>query len=108
MAKVVAICGSLRKASLNRALMRSLQPLAPEGMEIVEAPPIGTMPLYDADVQAKGIPDAVTALSEAIRAASGVIICTPEYNYSVPAPLKTPSTGSRACPTSRSRTSRSA
>lgn len=88
MAKVVAICGSLRKASLNHALLRSLPALAPEGMEIVESPPIGTMPLYDADIQAKGFPDAVTALSEAIRAASGVIICTPEYNYSIPAPLK--------------------
>ena len=85
---MVAICGSLRKASLNRALVRSLPALAPEGMEIVESPPIGTMPLYDADIQAQGIPDAVTALSEAIRGASGVIICTPEYNYSIPAPLK--------------------
>src|SRR5690349_19990854 len=88
MAKVVAICGSLRKASLNRALMRSLPALAPEGMEIVESPPIGTMPLFHADIQAKGFPDAVTALSAAIRCASGVIICTPEYNYSIPAPLK--------------------
>ncbi|MGE0425574.1 MAG: NADPH-dependent FMN reductase [Reyranellaceae bacterium] len=88
MAKVIAICGSLRKASLNRALVRSLPALAPEGMEIAEAPPIGTLPLYDADIQAKGFPDAVTALGEAIRAASGVIIVTPEYNYSVPAPLK--------------------
>jgi chromate reductase len=88
MAKVVAICGSLRKASLNRALLRSLPALAPEGMEIVESPPIGTMPLYDADIQAQGFPDAVTTLSEAIRGAAGVIICTPEYNYSIPAPLK--------------------
>lgn len=88
MAKVIAICGSLRKASLNRALVRSLPALAPEGMEIADAPPIGTMPLYDADIQAKGFPDAVTALGEAIRAAAGVIIVTPEYNYSVPAPLK--------------------
>src|SRR5690349_13002815 len=88
MAKVVAICGSLRKASLNRALVRSLPALAPEGMEILESPPIGTMPLYDADIQAKGFPDAVTALSEAIRGAAGVIIVTPEYNYSIPAPLK--------------------
>ena len=88
MAKVVAICGSLRKASINHALLRSLQPLAPEGMEIVEAPPIDGMPLYNFDVQAKGFPEPVNALSEAIRGAAGVIIVTPEYNYSVPAPLK--------------------
>jgi chromate reductase len=88
MAKVVAICGSLRKASISRALMRSLQPLAPEGMEIVEAPPIDALPLYNFDIQAKSFPEPVNALSEAIRAAAGVIIVTPEYNYSVPAPLK--------------------
>lgn len=88
MAKVVAICGSLRRASINRALMRSLPALAPEGMEIAEAPPIGGFPLYDFDIQAKGIPADVTALAEAIRGAAGVIIVTPEYNYSVPAPLK--------------------
>lgn len=87
MAKVVAICGSLRKASVNRALIRSLPALAPEGMEIVEAPSID-LPLYNFDIQAKGFPDSVTALAEAVRGATGVIIVTPEYNYSVPAPLK--------------------
>jgi chromate reductase len=87
MVKVVAICGSLRKASVNRALMRSLQPLAPEGMEVVEAPSID-LPLYNFDIQANGFPDSVTALADAIRGAAGVVILTPEYNYSVPAPLK--------------------
>src|SRR5688572_24090680 len=87
MAKVVAICGSLRKASINRALMNSLAALAPEGMEIVEAPSID-LPLYNFDIQAKGFPDSVTALAEAIRGAAGLILVTPEYNYSVPAPLK--------------------
>jgi chromate reductase, NAD(P)H dehydrogenase (quinone) len=88
MAKVVAICGSLRKASINRALVRSLPALAPEGMEIVEAPPIDGFPLYNFDIQAQGFPAPVTALADAIRGAAGVIIVTPEYNYSVPAPLK--------------------
>lgn len=87
MTKVLAICGSLRKASVNRALIRSLPALAPEGMAIVEAPSID-LPLYNFDIQAAGFPDAVTALAEAVRGAAGVIIVTPEYNYSVPAPLK--------------------
>ncbi len=87
MTKVLAICGSLRKASVNRALLRSLQPLAPEGMEIVEAPSLD-LPLYNFDIQAAGFPASVTTLAEAVRGAAGVIIVTPEYNYSVPAPLK--------------------
>ncbi|MBM3620942.1 MAG: NAD(P)H-dependent oxidoreductase [Alphaproteobacteria bacterium] len=87
MTKVLAICGSLRKASVNRALIRSLPALAPEGMEIVEAPSID-LPLYNFDIQAAGFPDTITALADAVRGAAGVIIVTPEYNYSVPAPLK--------------------
>ncbi len=85
---VLSICGSLRKGSYNAMLARSLPPLAPEGMTITASPPIGTMPLYNADVQAEGFPAPVTALADAIRSADGVIFVTPEYNYSVPGVLK--------------------
>jgi chromate reductase len=49
---------------------------------------VGAFPHYDADVQAEGFPAEVLAMSEAIAAADGVIIVTPEYNYSVPGALK--------------------
>jgi chromate reductase, NAD(P)H dehydrogenase (quinone) len=88
-AKVVSICGSLRKGSYNRMLMQSLPALAPPGMTIAEAPSFAQLPLYNADVQASsGFPAAVTALADAIRAADGVIFCTPEYNFSLPGGLK--------------------
>jgi chromate reductase len=67
---------------------RTLPLLAPEGMQIKASPPIEPIPHYNADVQARKIPDAATALGDAIRAADGVIIVTPEYNYSVPGVLK--------------------
>jgi chromate reductase len=85
---VVSICGSLRKGSFNAMLANSLPPLAPEGMTIKASPPIGTIPLYNADVQAEGFPAPVTALADAIRAADGVIFVTPEYNYSISGVLK--------------------
>ena len=89
MANVVSICGSLRKASYNRMLMQSLPALAPPGLSITEAPPFAAFPLYNADLQASaGFPAAVTALADAIRAADGVIFCTPEYNFSLPGGLK--------------------
>ena len=88
MLTVLSICGSLRKGSFNAMLANSLPPLVPEGMTIKASPPIGTMPLYNADIQAEGFPAAVNALGDAIRAADGVIIVTPEYNYSVPGVLK--------------------
>ena len=86
---VITICGSLRKGSFNAMVQRALPSLAPEGMVLTEAPPFAAFPLYNADVQgATGFPGPVTALADAIRAADGVIIVTPEYNFSIPGGLK--------------------
>jgi chromate reductase len=86
---IVAICGSLRKGSFNRMLMQTLPSFAPAGMGIKEAPSFADFPLYNADIQnGPGFPAAVGTLAEAIRAADGVIFCTPEYNFSIPGGLK--------------------
>jgi len=85
---VICICGSLRKGSYNRMVMNALPALAPAGMRLSEAPPFSEFPLYNADVEAAGIPRAVHKLVDAIRAADGVIFNTPEYNFSIPGGLK--------------------
>jgi chromate reductase, NAD(P)H dehydrogenase (quinone) len=86
---VVVICGSLRKASYNAALARALPALAPAGLSLTPAPPWHTFPIYNADDQAAtGIPADVTAWADAIRAADGVIVVSPEYNWSIPGGLK--------------------
>jgi len=86
---VITICGSLRKGSFNAMLARNLPALAPSTMTITPAPAIGTLPLYNFDIQQEhGFPAPVLALCDAIRAADGVIFVTPEYNYSVPGVLK--------------------
>jgi chromate reductase len=86
---IVTICGSLRKASYNRMLMKALPALAPAGMKFQEAPPYDKFPLYNAELHADGkFPPAVTALADAIRVADGVIFVTPEYNYTIPGALK--------------------
>ena len=89
MANVISICGSLRKGSYNRMVMNQLAGLAPRGMTIKEAPPYAGFPLYNFDIQnTTGFPAGVTTLADAIRAADGVIFCTPEYNFSLPGGLK--------------------
>ena len=87
--KVLTICGSLRKNSYNHALIRALPPLAPEGMTFVESPPFDTIPFYNQDIQdASGFPASVTDFADAIRSADGVLIVTPEYNWTIPGALK--------------------
>ena len=85
--KVLAISGSLRKASYNTAALRAAQELAPEGMTI-EIASIEDIPLYNHDVQEQGFPAPVTALADAIRAADALLIASPEYNYSTSGVLK--------------------
>ncbi len=84
----VTLVGSLRKGSYNAAIARALQGLAPAGVGVDILPSVGLLPIYDADLQAEGFPEAVTSLGAAIKAADGLIIVTPEYNYSVPGGLK--------------------
>jgi chromate reductase len=86
---VITIVGSLRKGSYNAALARELPKCAPAGMSISAAPSWEKFPIYNADDQnSTGFPADVTALSEAVRAADGVIFVTPEYNYGIPGGLK--------------------
>ena len=86
---MVSIYGSLRKGSFNAALARQLPKWAPAGMSISEAPPWADLPVYNADDQnSTGFPAAATRLADAIRAADGLVIVSPEYNYGVPGGLK--------------------
>jgi chromate reductase len=84
--RVVAFAGSLRRGSFNRALLEAAKQLAPEGMSI-ELIEIGTLPFYNADVEAEGDPPAVATFKASLREADGVLIATPEYNDGIPAVL---------------------
>ena len=86
--EILALPGSLRKASLIRQLLFSLQELAPEGMEI-SIFELHDIPMYNQDVEDElGFPTAVQDLREAISRADGLILATPEYNGSMTGALK--------------------
>jgi chromate reductase, NAD(P)H dehydrogenase (quinone) len=85
---ILTICGSLRKNSFNAALARALPALAPAGLSIKPAPDWASIPIYNHDIQDAGWPAPVTAWAEAIRSADGVIIVSPEYNWTIPGGLK--------------------
>jgi chromate reductase, NAD(P)H dehydrogenase (quinone) len=84
---VIALSGSLRKASTNTALLRAAQEVAPEGMAL-DIVGLGDLPFYNEDVEKDGMPPSVVALSEKIRRADAVLLATPEYNFSVSGVLK--------------------
>jgi chromate reductase len=87
MTKVLGISGSLRRGSYNSALLRAAARLMPAETAL-EIASIRGIPLYDADLEAQGIPEVVRQLKEAIIAADGVLLVTPEYNNSLPGVFK--------------------
>jgi chromate reductase, NAD(P)H dehydrogenase (quinone) len=84
---VAVIVGSLRKQSLSRKTALELAKLTPDHLEldIVE---IGSLPLYDEDVEAAGAPASWTVFREQVKASDAILFVTPEYNRSVPGGLK--------------------
>src|SRR3954468_10055801 len=87
MPHIVALSGSLRRASFNTSLLRAAVELAPAGTAI-EIASIAEIPLYNGDVEAAGIPVPVQALKDKVAAADGLLIATPEYNNSIPGVVK--------------------
>jgi chromate reductase len=84
--KIVAFSGSLRKGSHNTALLHAFQKVAPSGMEI-EVLDIGTLPLYNSDLEAS-FPAEAQKLKDAVVAADAIIFATPEYNRGMSGVLK--------------------
>ncbi len=85
--KILAIAGSLRVGSYNRALMRAAVEVKPAEMTVTEYD-MRPLPFYDGDVEAHGDPASVTALKAAVAAADALLIATPEYHHSIPGVLK--------------------
>src|SRR3954462_13717676 len=81
--KILGVCGSLRKSSLNMAALRACNDLMPSGMSMKIAQ-IGDLPMYHQDVFDAGIGGAVKLAGAGRRAADAVLIASPEYNFSLP------------------------
>ncbi|MFZ6654374.1 NADPH-dependent FMN reductase [Undibacterium sp. TJN19] len=85
--KILAICGSLRAASLNAALLRAMIRLAPAGMEIKPFDAMADLPLFNPDLDA--CPSAsVISFKNEIAAADVVLIASPEYAHGITGVMK--------------------
>lgn len=84
--KVVALVGSLRKDSLNRQLVKTIEQRYSDLFEI-EIANIGILPYYNEDDEHTPSKE-VQQYKAQIAEADAVIICTPEFNWSIPGVLK--------------------
>ena len=85
---IIALAGSVRRASFNAALQRAAIEAAPATVTI-ETASIAGIPLYNGDDEAaNGLPEPVRALKDRIAAADGLLLVTPEYNNSLPGVFK--------------------
>jgi chromate reductase len=84
MVALLGICGSLRKASLNRALLDAVREALPANARMSMVEDLN-LPIFNSDLDD---PPAVVKLKAAIAEADGVVFGVPEYNYSIPGGLK--------------------
>jgi chromate reductase, NAD(P)H dehydrogenase (quinone) len=82
---LLGICGSAAATSLNRALLLTIAAQLPAGTTFTLWEGIATLPIFHDHLPE---PAAVTELKAALARADGLIITTPEYNYSIPGGLK--------------------
>ena len=85
--ELLGISGSLRRASHNTAILRTLQHALPETVRMTLFP-LNEIPLYNQELDGEHLPEPVRALKEAIAACDGVVIASPEYNYGPSGVLK--------------------
>ncbi|HTF14169.1 MAG TPA: NADPH-dependent FMN reductase [Burkholderiales bacterium] len=85
--QVLGICGSLRQKSYNMMALKTAGELMPPGLKL-RITSIAELPIYNFDVQEKGFPAPVTRLRDEILAADALFFASPEYNWTIGAPLK--------------------
>jgi chromate reductase len=83
----VGISGSLRKGSINTALLKTVQSVLPDGTTF-EKVEIGNLPLFNSDLEADGPLEVVKHFKEQLSKADALVIASPEYNFSIPGVLK--------------------
>lgn len=86
--KILAISGSTRKRSSNLNLIKAISDLTADIYDIHVFEGLTDLPQFNPDIDNDEPPPPVAELRKQIRAADGILICTPEYAVGVPGALK--------------------
>jgi NAD(P)H-dependent FMN reductase len=87
-AVILLLSGSLRSASSNESVLRTVRAVAPEGVRAVLHDGLGDLPHFNPDDDTDPLPAPVVALRTAIDEATAVLVCTPEYAGTLPGSFK--------------------
>jgi len=85
--RILALSGSLRKASYNSALINAASYLTPADIEIIVFKEMANIPLFNPDSELENI-SAVTLLRQEISKADGLLISSPEYAHGISGVMK--------------------
>lgn len=85
---LLAISGSLRRASSNSAIVEAAARLAPDTVEVSIYRELAELPPFNPDLDSEGTPEAVIRFRARLRACDAVLISSPEYAHGVPGVLK--------------------
>lgn len=86
--KVLAICGSTRIQSSNLQLLKAIKELARNKFEIHIFEELSKLPHFNPDLDKDPLDENVSNWRQLITEADGILICTPEYVFSLPGALK--------------------
>ena len=86
--RILAISGSLRRASFNTALLRAAAELAPEGVVVELYQGLDRLPPYNEDLDVAEPAPEVVRLRREVASADAVLFSTPEYNGTMPGQMK--------------------
>jgi chromate reductase, NAD(P)H dehydrogenase (quinone) len=86
--KIVALCGSNRKQSLQRNYINALALLSKDFFDIDTYDSLDQLPHFNPDLDNETPPEKIIAFRKQLKSADGILICTPEYAMGIPGTLK--------------------
>ena len=86
--RVLCLCGSLRRVSANLAALEAARELAPRCLQLELYVHARSLPLFDPDVEAGPLPQAVRELRKAVGCADALLVACPEYAHGIPGAFK--------------------
>ena len=86
--KILGILGSTKANSSNERLLRKIGDLMQESIELTVFNQITEFPHFNPDINDTRVAPVIASFRQQIAEADGVLICTPEYVFSIPGSLK--------------------